>query len=87
MCFVKFAAARPGPGAADHFARLLDAVDALARDRGADHVVAGVDTARRDAYRDLLARGFRTDVQGVRMHRPDSLGYGRADAYVIDDLR
>jgi GNAT superfamily N-acetyltransferase len=87
VCFVKFAAARPGPAAHEHFARVLDAVEALARDRGADRVVAGVDTARRDAYRDLLARGFRTDVQGVRMHRPDSLGYGRADAYVIDDLR
>jgi GNAT superfamily N-acetyltransferase len=86
-CFVKFAAARPGPGAPAHFARLLDAVDDLARSRGATHVVAGVDTARRHAYRDLLDRGYRTGGLGVRMHRPDDLGYGRVDAYVIDDLR
>lgn len=86
-CYVKFAAVRPGPRAGAAFARLLDAVDALANERGAGQVVAGVDTARRDAYRDLLERGFRTGGLGIRMHRPDDLGYGRADAYVIDDLR
>jgi predicted N-acetyltransferase YhbS len=87
VCYVKFAAARPGPSARDHFARLLEGVDALARQRGASQVVAGVDTARRGAYRDLLDAGFRAGGQGIRMHRPDDLGYARPDAYVIDDLR
>jgi hypothetical protein len=46
-----------------------------------------VDTARRGAYREMLDRGFRTSFLGIRMNRPDDLGYGRHDAYVIDDLR
>ncbi|MFI5034776.1 MAG: GNAT family N-acetyltransferase [Acidimicrobiales bacterium] len=86
-CYVKFAAARPGSRAGDHFTRLFDAIEALAGERGATHVVAGVDTARREAYRALLERGFRTGGQGVRMHRPDDLGYGHVNTYVIDDLR
>ncbi len=86
-CYVKFAAARSGPAAPDHFARLLDAVESLAVARGSRLVVAGVDTARRRAYRDMLERGFRTGLLGIRMNRPDDLGYGRDDAFVIDDLR
>lgn len=86
-CYVKFGAARPGPGAADRFARLLRACDAFAAARGATTLLAGVNTARRDAYRQMLAAGFRTALQGVCMHRPDEPGYDRPDAFVLDDWR
>jgi hypothetical protein len=43
--------------------------------------------AREDARRRLLARRYRTAVEGVIMQRPDTPGYCRPDAYVIDDLR
>jgi hypothetical protein len=46
-----------------------------------------MNTARRDAYRILLQRGFTADLIGVTMHRPDEPGYSRPDAYVIDDWR
>lgn len=86
-CFVKFAAARPGPGAPDRFERLIEACEQLAAARGLERIVAGINTARHDAYRRLLARGYRTWLEGVVMQRPDEPGYCRPDAYVIDDLR
>jgi predicted N-acetyltransferase YhbS len=83
--FVKFAAVRPG--AAEEFERLLDAVDALAAQRGVSRIVAGVNTGRRDAYRRMAGRGFRAGLVGVAMHRPEQPGTLRPDAYVIDDWR
>ena len=86
-CFVKFGAARPGPGAAKAFERLLDACEALAASRGLGRLMAGVNTARRDAYRRMVARGFRADLLGVAMERTDEPGYNRPDAYVMDAWR
>jgi len=83
--FVKFAAVRPS--APDEFERLLDAVDALAAERGAQRIAAGVNTGRRDAHRRMLARGFRAGLVGVAMHRPDMAGTLRPDVYIIDDWR
>ncbi len=85
VLFVKFAAARPGAGS--DFDRLLDAVEALAVARGVARITAGVNTGRRDAYRHLLARGFRAEFVGVAMHRPEGPGTLRPDVYVIDDWR
>ena len=70
-CYVKFAAARPGAGAADRFEQVLDAVEEHAATAGFSRVEAGVNLARRDAYRALAARGYRTFTLGVAMHRPD----------------
>jgi GNAT superfamily N-acetyltransferase len=86
-CFVKFAAVRPGPLAGETFEQLLDACESLAASRGLSRLVAGVNTARHDAYRRLLARSYRPWLEGVLMHRPNDPGYARPDAYVIDDLR
>jgi hypothetical protein len=46
---------------------------------------AGVNMGRHEAYRSLIGRGFRTDIQGVTMHRPNDSGYSRLGLYVIDD--
>lgn len=82
-CLIKFAAART---AAD-FEWLVAACEQFAAGRGATRLVAGMSTARRDAYRILLQRKFAADFIGVTMHRPDEPGYSRPDAYVIDDWR
>jgi GNAT superfamily N-acetyltransferase len=87
VCYVKFGAARSGPGAADAFERLLDACEAFAATMGLSRLVAGVNTARDDAYRRMLARGFRTDFVGVAMERPAEPGYNRPDVYAVDDWR
>ena len=86
-CYVKFGAVRPGSDAEAAFARLLAACEALAAARGLVRLVAGVNTARREAYRRMLGCGFRTDLLGLAMDRPDEAGYNPPGAYVIDDWR
>jgi len=83
--FVKFAAVRPDDAAG--FERLIDAIEAVASARAVERVTLGVSTARRDAYRRLIARGYRAQIVGVIMHRPDQPGTLRPDLYVIDDSR
>jgi len=87
-CYVKFAAARPGEGAALRFERLLDACEAYAAESGLGRLVAGVNTGRLDAYRRLLERGFRTERIGVSMLlRPEEPHFDTPAHFVIDDLR
>jgi GNAT superfamily N-acetyltransferase len=86
-CYVKFAAVTPGATAGVRFDRLLDACEDLAATRGLVRIEAGTSLARHEAYGTLLERGFRTDIQGVTMHRPNEEGYSRAGVYVIDDWR
>jgi GNAT superfamily N-acetyltransferase len=87
VCFVKFGAVRPGPGADERFVALLDACAGLALAKGMTSVVAGVNTAREEAYRAMLGRGLRTQIQGVTMHRPNEPGYSRPGLFVLDDWR
>lgn len=87
VCLVKFGAVRPGGQAGDRFERLLDACEQLAAERGLSQIEAGMNLARPDAYQRMVARGFRTGLQGVTMHRPNEPGYSHSDAYVIDDWR
>jgi GNAT superfamily N-acetyltransferase len=86
-CYVKFGAIRPGPEAGRNFERLLDACEALAAAEGMQVLIAGANMGRHEAYRALLARGFRIELQGVTMHRPNEPGYNRPGVYVIDDWR
>jgi len=87
VCYVKFGAVAPGPGAAERFGQLLDAVEALAAQRGVPFILLGVNTEREQAYKALLARGFKTRMQGVIMHAPNVPGYNAPDSYVLDDWR
>lgn len=83
--YVKVAAALPGANA---FERLLDACQSFAANRGASRLRAGVHTSRLDAYRTLIRRGWRTEIQGVSMISPEGGGgYDRPDAFVLEDWR
>ena len=86
-CLVKFAAAVPDPRAQAYFDALLDACGALAASAGMQQVLAPVNLSREEAYKHLLARGFRTAIQGVTMHRPNQPGYSRPGLFVLDDWR
>lgn len=86
-CYVKFGAVRPSPVAERDFDRLLDACEALAREKGLARLSAGVNTARLEAYRRMLERGFRTDIQGVVLQRAGEPGYNRPGVYLLDDWR
>ncbi|MDQ3750168.1 MAG: GNAT family N-acetyltransferase [Acidobacteriota bacterium] len=86
-CYIKFAAARSGQTAEQDFNRLLDACEQSAAAEKLLRLVAGVNLGRYEAYRQLLARGFRTDLQGVAMENPNEAGYNRPDVYLVDDWR
>ena len=86
-CFIKFGAARNGPLTEQDYLRLLDACEALAVAVGMPNLLAGTNLARQEAYGHLVARGFRTEIQGVSMHKHNDPGYCRPGAYVIDDWR
>ena len=86
-CFIKFGAVRDTPSAEQEYLRLLDASEALAVAVGMPTLLAGANLARREAYQHLVARGFRTAIQGVAMHRDNEPGYCREGVYVIDDWR
>jgi len=86
-CYIKFGAVRSGPNAAQEFRRLLDASREFARSRGARALVAGVNLARLDAYREMLEAGFQTTSQGVVMEQNAEPGYNRPDVFLIDDWR
>ena len=87
VCYVKFGAVRPGPTAGQDFDRLLEACEEMTAERNLSRLDAGVNTARHEAYRQMLARGFRTDLQGVAMQRGNEPGYNRPGIYLIDDWR
>jgi GNAT superfamily N-acetyltransferase len=87
FCYVKFAAVRPDANAAASFQQLLDACEHYGAAAAASTLIAGVNTARHEAYRALLGRGFRTRMHGVAMHRHNDPGYNRPGVYLIDDWR
>jgi GNAT superfamily N-acetyltransferase len=87
ICYIKFAATRPGKNAAQSFDRLIDACNSFAASRHLRRIEAGVNLARRKAYRRMSARGFRNVFQGITMHKPNEPGYSRSGVYVIDDWR
>jgi GNAT superfamily N-acetyltransferase len=86
-CYVKFGAVQPGSTAGARFDQLLDACEGLAAARGLARLEAGTNLSRHEAYAKMLEHGFRTDIQGVTMHRPNEPGYSHAGVYVIDDWR
>ena len=85
--FVKFGAVRSGSGGERRFGSLLDACGDLAVTAGMQNLLAGVNLAREEAYRHMLQRGFRTQFQGVTMHRPNEPGYSRPGLFILDDWR
>jgi GNAT superfamily N-acetyltransferase len=87
VCYIKFAAARPGPDVENRFTELLKACEVLGSSRGASRVLGGMNTARSSAYASMLASGFRVEGMGVTMHRPNEPGYSRSDVFLIDDWR
>jgi predicted N-acetyltransferase YhbS len=84
-CYVKFGGVRPGATASNDFDRLLEGCDAFAAQAGVPRLKAGVNTARHEAYEQMLARGFRVNRYGLAMQRPDEAGYNRPGIFVLDD--
>jgi predicted N-acetyltransferase YhbS len=85
--FAKFGAVRPGPEAGRLFASLLEACEAWAGSRELASLMAGTSLGRQEAYQTMRAQGFRTQVLGVTMHRPNESAYHHPGLWVIDDWR
>jgi predicted N-acetyltransferase YhbS len=85
--YIKFGAARPGPGAGERFAALLNAAAVLAQQGGMPEVLAGINLSHEDAWSRMKAHGYRPLFQGVAMHRGNEPGYCRPDIYALDDWR
>jgi GNAT superfamily N-acetyltransferase len=85
--YVKFGVVRSCGEPEKTFDRLLDACDELAADLRLSRLLIGMNTARNEGYRHLVARGFRTDIQGVAMQRGNEPGYNREGVWLIDDWR
>ena len=85
-CYIKFGVVDSDVRSGQHFEKLLIACEQLACKKSLDKIAAGVNTARREAYKLMLANGYTTTVQGVVMQQPDA-GYNRENVFLIDDWR
>jgi GNAT superfamily N-acetyltransferase len=86
VCYIKFGVARPGPTVDQDFRRLLAACEQLAARVGVQKVLAGMNTARQEAWAAMLDGGWGGKMAGVAMERPDE-GYNRNGIYLVDDWR
>lgn len=87
VCYVKFGAVLPNKYGKEKFTELLSAVEQLASEEGISKINAGVNLERHTAVKVMLNNGFKTDLQGVSMYKPNEQGYNLPNAYVIDDMR
>jgi hypothetical protein len=87
LCYIKFGIVISDDNSQENFKNLLNATSLLAKDRQLSRIIAGVNTERSQAYDYMVAHGFRADMQGIAMHRPNESGYNRSDVYLIDDWR
>lgn len=86
-CYLKFGAVVPGQDSPIYFERLLAVCESFAKSQQLSRVTAGVNLGRHNAYRKMIEHHFRTDLQGVTMHKPNEAGYNTENIYVIDDWR
>ena len=86
-CYIKFAAVRKDQCASQHFEQLLQSCEALGSNVGASRLIAGMNTAREEAYKQIIASGYRIDRLGVAMHAPNEPAFNCHGVYIIDDWR
>jgi ribosomal protein S18 acetylase RimI-like enzyme len=87
VCYIKFGIVKSDNNSEENFGTLLNVTSVLAKDRHLSRIVAGVNTERSEAYRYMVTSGFRADMQGISMHRPNEPGYNHSGVYLIDDWR
>ncbi|WP_005035036.1 GNAT family N-acetyltransferase [Holophaga foetida] len=87
VCYVKFAAVRPGSGASEAFKSLLGSAEAYARSQGAGILLAGVNTGRVRAYETMLRGGYRIQMTGISLFGFEGVGFNQPESWVLDDWR
>jgi predicted N-acetyltransferase YhbS len=86
-CYIKFGGVRSGPNAPRALDALMDQCEALTLRAGLSRLSVGVNTARREAYQQMLARRFHIELLGVAMHQRNVIGFNRPGIYALDDCR
>jgi hypothetical protein len=86
-CYLKFSAVKKAENSGRLFDELLDACAEYGTSQNASRLSAGVNTGRHNAYKRMIDRRFRTELQGIVMHRPNEPAYNLPEVYVIDDWR
>jgi GNAT superfamily N-acetyltransferase len=84
-CYLKFGAVKGDNQG--FFDELLDACAEYASSQRVSRLCAGVNTGRHNAYKAMIQRSFRTELQGISMHSPNFPGYDLPHVYAIDDWR
>lgn len=82
-CYIKFAAASNE----EQFSLLLSECLKHSSEFGVTHILAGINTARHEAYKTMLENGYKIKVVGVAMLRAQHDGFNRPGVFVIDDWR
>ncbi len=84
---LKLAVVEAGVSAAADLAALLAVCEAVARERGATRLQAGVNAANAALYEALLGLGFQIDLTGIAMQRPNRPGLCAPEHWVVGDWR
>ena len=87
ICYVKFAAVRPGAKTEQWLEQLLQECEKFAATQKLSRLVCGMSAERDRAYHKMIALGFKIDRLAVAMHKPNKPAYNHSDVFVIDDWR
>ena len=85
--YIKFAAVDPGRHARSDFKELIQLCEKTAVSKNLGIVFCGVNTARQNAFEDMLSCGYSIDSTGIAMVMSNQPTYNRSDIYVLDDWR
>ncbi|MDN5867222.1 MAG: hypothetical protein L0H55_07465 [Candidatus Nitrosocosmicus sp.] len=86
-CYIKFADTSTNNNSHSNFIRMLNSAELTALKKGIFKITAGSNMERHRAYKAMINYGFKSEFQGVSMHKGNKQGYNIPSAYIIDDLR
>lgn len=88
-CYVKFGAVSSSEDRSEsaNFDELIGCCEQFAASQGLSKLNAGVNIGNLGAYRKMIGKGFKTELQGVIMTKNNDPGYHVDGIYAIDDWR
>ena len=87
VCYIKFAAISTNNNSHSNFVRMLNSVESMALEKGIYKITAGSNMERHLAYKAMINYGFKSEFQGVSMHKGNKQGYNTPSTFIIDDWR
>jgi len=87
VCYIKFAAISTNNNSHSNFVRMLNSVESMALEKGIFKITAGSNMERHLAYKAMINYGFKSEFQGVSMHKGNKQGYNTPSTFIIYDCR